>query len=721
MNIFLNNLIASIRKTAQRLVSPSIGGEKLPPPARRGRIPGIPRGQVAIILIFIVAITLIFFAVVLNLSRVSQMKTLTMISANTTASYLASLMASYGESIFQVTLEGKETFSGYTGILAAIITVVIVVLAIVLAAASGGTSLVVAFQSASALIGLGAALAAVVLQVTVIDPGMTSMWNKKMSKTLTPEDQFVEYGIRTGLQSGVSDGKMVPDEYDWDMDRAYGLDGGNYKDKIGRFAYHYNLRLDRAKDLSISAIEDFQKALEDLVYKSGGTDWGMYDALDCEDPAFSGDSCCAVNLADRPAECNPCCVPSGMADESLCCKPGTGPNSPDPDKPKPCDLVVACSAKSIYGPQNPYIYNPYLDNSSNNAPEGLSFREQIGRDDEHVLFKKSAANPNDKIPQDPESSPWPFRMEDSTGFYPSDARDGIYPFLHKMGDWGINLQDAQNKNFRNTECHWTDSRWPGACSVASFPPGLSRLVLPVPPADPALFYNKTAFVDGENPSGSSGRPPLKVDSVSVPDGLMQEDNLCPGTTDHLWKKGADTFCSVEKKTLASGQGGGRVGETGWPYNSQCPKHGTWGKCKDDGENVDCSCQAGDSVPSLWADDTLDEMIYNMIGVIDFGVNLSKQSLDYLETNFESWYPQAAEWIEGGGGENYPRCYICDPEGGKLWGWLKELQAWKGKTDAWLDTNYQVKRWDDAWCYPPFAKTVGDPNPAGAPVYMSQGE
>ena len=65
------------------------------------------KGQVAVVLILIVAIGLVFYAVTLTLGRVSQAKILTVMAANKGAAKMVSLIASYGEQVFQEQMGGQ--------------------------------------------------------------------------------------------------------------------------------------------------------------------------------------------------------------------------------------------------------------------------------------------------------------------------------------------------------------------------------------------------------------------------------------------------------------------------------------------------------------------------------------------------------------------------------------------------------------------------------------
>ena len=100
------------------------------------------KGQVAIILIIMTAIALIFYAVTLNLGRMSGAKTMTTMAAEKTASVLASQMASYAQKLVKENLKGSlevcDKTSLFTAIISMIIIIIVAVIAIILAPVTSG-------------------------------------------------------------------------------------------------------------------------------------------------------------------------------------------------------------------------------------------------------------------------------------------------------------------------------------------------------------------------------------------------------------------------------------------------------------------------------------------------------------------------------------------------------------------------------------------------------
>src|SRR5262245_14865506 len=91
-------------------------------------------------MILIIAIGLIFYAVVLNLGRVSQTKTLTLVAAESTASQMASFLSSYCQKIFEEQLGGRREVCGWTALFTALIMVVVIIIIIIIIIVSWGTA-----------------------------------------------------------------------------------------------------------------------------------------------------------------------------------------------------------------------------------------------------------------------------------------------------------------------------------------------------------------------------------------------------------------------------------------------------------------------------------------------------------------------------------------------------------------------------------------------------
>ncbi len=388
------------------------------------------KGQVGIVLLLVLAFALIFYAASMNIGRISQTKTVTQVAAMAGASQLASQMASYGQKLFQEQLGGKKRVCALTGVFMAILVIVIVVIIIVItiatagagsaanaslanlgAAILGAAGTAAAGATATAAVGLSFAVGLAVsltlavgnlaLQAAVIQPGLTTMWNKIIQDTMGIQDQFMEQGIQIGLQNAVTDNKLVPDMQDFDNDFAWGHDAGKdrFNDLIGRFGYYYSEK--RLKDIttpSTAKLAKFMNEMRDFVYKTPknpyrdppvdrSPNWGLYDPPDCKNNP--GHECCYDARTDPdgdgipgkpiPSYCNPCCIPEKVAN------PLEDPNVTGdefvPARPSCCDCIdkgcpasrqcgtaATCAALSPYGADYPYVFTRYYENVENNFP-----------------------------------------------------------------------------------------------------------------------------------------------------------------------------------------------------------------------------------------------------------------------------------------------------------------------------------------------------------------
>ncbi len=411
------------------------------------------RGQVGLIIILVVAFSLIFYAAAMNLGKISQTKTQTQIASMAGASQLASQMSSYGQYLFQTQLGGKKRVCAPSGVLMAVIVVVIVIILIIItiisAGAAGGAwaalagvigivgeAAVTAFTAVVLTVSLLMAVASLVLQVAVIQPGLTRMWNKIIQDTMGIQDQFSEQGILAGLQNVVTDNKAVPDLHDFDNDLIWGFDSdGKPKDRINRFGYYYSeKRLKKVVVPELPALDRFFNELRDFVYQTPtapygdpneSPKWGLYDPVDCS--TNPNHECCYNAAIDPnkkiPSYCNPCCVsgnlpnpledPNVPGDEFVSARPSCcdcyDPAHPGKGCPpeEQCGVSKFCAEMSPYGADYPYVYDRYWENDYNNYARK---RVQIvPTQDESVLTLDGKT----KMPVDPASTQLNIKYFDS--------------------------------------------------------------------------------------------------------------------------------------------------------------------------------------------------------------------------------------------------------------------------------------------------------------------
>lgn len=681
------------------------------------------KGQVAVILILVIAAALIFYAVSLNFGRYSAVKSVVTIASDTSTGIMASGMASYGQKLSETYLGGAKKKCAFTGILSAIITIIIIIIIIV----THQYELLWLVLAALAL-----AVVSFILQVLVVQPGITSAWNRIINKTLSTSNQFTETAIQSALGKAVADPVQVPDVNDIDGDRIWTPDPADLDpaDTISRFGAYYTERLRRIKGEVPLDVKNFLDALSGFVH-DGGDGWGLHDPVRPEE-------CFGT------AECHPCCVPAAIAVE--------GEPEPEPVRPEECDAgtdwAAVCGDASPYGRAYPWVYDPYYENPNNGF---VSFREQIGRDDEHQLFSKEPADPNGAQTKtlalsEPPLPPVNFHLEDATNFYAppvyspgTDNKKGIYPFFYKIADWGVDLTRLDPSE-RGEHCSWYDERYSGLLDcppVGSLPLEIS-LPLRLPNDPTTLIYNTNPYVDSVS-DNTMGEPPLSPDKVTLPGNILARDDECaqtavypePSTDMGFWKRGGDQFCSAEDTTPDDPAG------TTWPYFAQCSKDP--GGCTEPGADpgdppipVDCACEdVEDDLKKNFPEDALDDLVYKMGDFIGWAESLVTTGLSDIKAfskDLPNWYPQAAEWIEPKGEGTAPDegvpCFVCDQdEEGMLYVWFntmiemkKRIEGWINNHDAVLDVDkgYAGDSCEEVWCVPPGATGACAEVPSAAP-------
>jgi len=208
------------------------------------------KGQTALIMILVCAAALILLAITMNWGKIAQVRTMVTIAADTSAISMASGLASYGQMQKQSYLKAtgctpsssddcsRNQYVGSTGTVLSLIELIIAIIILIIA---------VVFTYGAALIFLAAlsvALAAVnlVLQVAVIQPGITAQWNKLQANQPVSQ-QIYESGVALALQAIVTDQAQVTDYLDWNSNNIYGFTNGQPNDSVSRFAIFYADRL----------------------------------------------------------------------------------------------------------------------------------------------------------------------------------------------------------------------------------------------------------------------------------------------------------------------------------------------------------------------------------------------------------------------------------------------------------------------------------------------
>ncbi|MCK5214380.1 MAG: hypothetical protein KAR05_03390 [Candidatus Omnitrophica bacterium] len=768
-------------------------------------------GQVGVVLILIAALALIIYAAVMNMGRVSRTKTIAVMAANASAGHMVSLMASYGERIFQEVLGGRQRICGMTGVLKAIFTIVIVIIAIIITIASAGTATFVALKLVCLGLALILSVASLVVQLTIVQPGITTLWNKMMAEALSIEDMLIERGILMGLQNSITDQVYFPDLHDIDQDLNWETNAAiarnEASDYVSRFAYYYTDRLRTIIAPPVNAIQFFQQSMACFLYADPGkcnidcgssgmnvalcndlnaqfSTWGLLDPVDCVTSAGIH-PCCPGNFPslpadfplDMPSECNPCCVSDFGVDilgvlifdgreENL---PVMPPCCNDPGDPQyPCGNPALCVANTPYDKAGE-IYEEIYDSAYEDHTNGFySFRELLGRDDEHHLYRYNptdpayfdAANPDRLRLTRQESTVGSsieglFRLDDVSGYYKTpiyamnyDLRPGllndnypaggIFQLFHKIADWGTELSPLY-LDYTDDQCVYCDVRSGVPCILADIYPEMadddhdginSRLELPNILGDAP--FSGDWCLDEAN-TGAAGDPPQLADKVPMPAGLIADDDTC--AADPLgeggWKRGADRFCSDV-----------------YPYEGNCPKHRA---CYDDASWEDhtdpysqerrlrfpylqdvpytCDCGVGGTDPAEYPEDSLDEIVYGLSEFYSYAETLLDQNLRALVKTTKEWYKIASSWLEapcvnvntgerldedmGAKGGACPFSFVKGNDG-TLWVWRYEIYRFWWRIFYWIYA--QAPPFDLS---PPYGMGVneGFPHPGFYPAGM----
>jgi len=684
------------------------------------------KGQAAIILIFVIAICIIFFAASVNMGIVSQSKALVTIASNNAASLMASQMASYGHYIFRTSLGGHFRVCGLTVVVSYIVAIIVLIICIYFGAYAEGA------QLALAIIALALALGGLVLTLVYVQPTMQDLWSKQITDTMPMADQFIENGVRVALQNSVTDRKMVPDVYDDDRDFKFGFEPTGYpKDETSRYGIYYSARLKESTPQIDNKVKEFVAYLKEFV-REGSDRWGLYD--NTKDPACTGTIYDPNATNTTPSECNPCCVPEHVTN------PSNGMMIPF--RPECCDLPVGdpmrcggagpansvCRKNSSYA-EYPFVYEQFYENDDNNfhASTGfISFREAIGRDDLTKDYTKQQTDPTQQQVLD-FGDVW--RLEDATNFYDHLAFDpnfppypdysqGVYPYFYKIEDWGVDLRLSTNPAtnpfaFKDEYCYWCAIQdqagnpipSPTApcndCKVVS--PNIDRsaeertqLVLPRNPSlsQDKLKYDLKPWVNSTN-DNVFGIPPFASDKIGLTSKLSANSGDCaqqvlknPGVKG-FWKRGGDMYCSKD-----------------WPYEGNCAKH-QHGMCtEEDPEdpaviyNLDCDCSSVHTDPALFQEDIVDDLRKDIAGFLSWAEAVFLMDGINLTGEFTNWYDEGAYWFEPVPDADPPtNCFICEPEGGKLWDMLDKIEFINDVFTKWKNTSYQSLSCDEVWCVP----------------------
>jgi len=353
------------------------------------------RGQASLILILLAAIALILFAITVNWGSIAQIKTLTMTSSTTAAAGTASNYSSYGERLIQTNLQGQWQKCASNSIFLALITLLIVVILFVVGFACGGCSWPMVLGAPSLFLAAAAvvlATANLVLQIVVVQPGLTRLWNRLQSSNLPLVDQFMEQGLQAAIQGVVTDQAQITDYFDLNTNGHFGATV-TPDDTISRFGFFYTERLKSIKRPDPTSIEPFLTALDAFIHGGGDESKALTKAC--------------TNMSDP--HCNGCCLPLTDAMGSAV-RPATnsiGTVCGTDTTPPGCANTAVWPHADTY----PLAYDPTYPDYIN----GTSFLAKFGLDAEVKVFAQS------DVQGAPQITP-----------PPSPVSSGIYSFLWDM-------------------------------------------------------------------------------------------------------------------------------------------------------------------------------------------------------------------------------------------------------------------------------------------------
>jgi len=558
------------------------------------------------------------------------------------------------------------------------------------------------------------------------------LWNRITSQTLSTRNQITEQAIQNALGKIVTDRVQLPDMADNDNDRLWVSDAAlrPYDDTTSRFSAYYSKRLAQSDPGPIDAIQRFIEAMNEFL-NEGNDGWGVHDHME------------AKKCWGR-AECHPCCWPkkSDKADEDkeeirpVWCK-----EHPEEVWEVACRGDGLMNASTYYEPYQ-WEFDPVYEEPNKFGNEFYSFRELIGNDDEkrdyykdnEVDFLRSTWNPN-RIPQ----RPMPPRtikgwyLEDATNYYvrkygwittPEEYRKGVYPWFHKMSDWGLELSTIAkpvDPQINPRPCYLCDVRDTADCidcydeanwlgELHPHPYEIPQLDLPLDPlvdcmtiggTERCIEYNTSYWVDPD------------TDIITYPKYIFADPEVCaeftayPDTDPDLgfWKEGADYFCS-----------------TVFPYELPWIRGPGDVDCLDD--YIACP---NDRDPTNTTYDTIDTMQYGLIDFIMWAepaIEQAEENLAKFAADFTVWYPEVAKFIEG----DVAGCYlICDdpevyPNEGHLNIFLHQMQEMILRFKKWYDNDdlgYVGATCGEAWCVPPEDLDPTDNIPAACGVAQDE--
>ncbi len=334
-------------------------------------------GQASVLLIIMSSIAIILFAITLNWGRISQIKNVTTVAATTSASSLASNYASYGEMQMRTQLGGAFQKCKHNSIFGALLSLLLVIIIVTFCTpCQAALSQVVpglGITVGTASIALSAA--SLVLQVAVVQPGLTRYWNQLQKDAgLSTTETFLSNALQGALQNAVTDPAQVTDYFDSNSNGRHGfnVDRGKSEDTISRYAF-YNTE-------QLRALRSKRGTVDLSVFTSG---------LTTLLPKISNP---APDVKSKDPRYNPCCQPLTDPESGKSLRPAA---NICPDR---AQVPAICNNGNVwaFGSTYPLSYDPTRPDYT----KFDSFLSKLGIDEEARVggypnvFTTNPASPN---------------------------------------------------------------------------------------------------------------------------------------------------------------------------------------------------------------------------------------------------------------------------------------------------------------------------------------
>jgi hypothetical protein len=191
-------------------------------------------GQIVVVVILLVAVTVVFIAAMINLAKIAQLKVLLNTAVRNAAIGLASVGSSYGLALSIGALEGEEEQCKPSAFIQFVLEWTLLAAAVVIAITTFGTGTPLIAWIA---VGLGAALGTYgVIQGLVNNMEINANIEKQISSLANLDQRTSQEALKNAISGIVGDPVMWQDVHDLDSDTLT-------DDKVSRFQQFYEARM----------------------------------------------------------------------------------------------------------------------------------------------------------------------------------------------------------------------------------------------------------------------------------------------------------------------------------------------------------------------------------------------------------------------------------------------------------------------------------------------